>query len=568
MINFYSFSGNDIPPLSGVYNLNLVTLSYLIVTVACYTGLRLGNYARNGKNFNWVWLAIGSLTMGVGVWAMHFIGMLAFKLPLPVTYNLSLTIISIIPVIICCAITLTLLNHPTRPVSHLNRILAGISIGIGIAAMHYTGMSAMQIEARMFYDKSWFFLSILTAVILGIIGMYAEILRNKKAVGWQITLFQISSAAILGLAVSDMHYIAMEAAIYIPTPDKDLNLGRFISPVWLYTGVSIASLAIVLIAIIAVKVDSNLQSAYNMVRVTRERIVSALESINDGFLLFDEKGTLVLSNSVFSHMYPNLKDFLVPGTPYEKILRAWTADRTRFPSDMNKEKYIQQCLDAFESRIRPISEVEDEDVLSDGRWAVVRQNPINVGGMVGVWSDVTLLKQKQSFYRQLAHTDALTNLPNRLAFSQYLSEAIKRAGRTNLKVALLFIDLDKFKQINDSQGHDAGDHVLKTIAKRISDSVRETDLVARIGGDEFVAVIEHISDIEGIKKIAGSFLQKIQEPIDFNGRDCSIGGSIGIAIFPDNAEDEKELLKRADKAMYAAKSAGSNNIQFYSPDSL
>lgn len=565
MIEFYNLQDGGTPQLTGSYNFVFVTVSYLVATVAAYAGLRLGNYARRENRYNWSWLAIGSMTMGIGVWAMHFIGMLAFSLPLPVSYNLDITIVSVLPSIIGCSVALTLLNHPAYRVDHVHRILAGIAMGLGIGMMHYTGMAAMQMDARMFYDRDWFLLSLVTAVSLGIIGMYAELLRTVRIADWLRTPFQISSAAILGLAVCGMHYVAMQATVWIPSGSEASSIDQSLSPAWLSTGVSVASVVIAILAVIAAKVNSSIQSAHKMIRVTRERIMAALESISDGFLLFDEKGKLVLSNAVISGMYPSLKDVLVQGTPYESVLRAWTTERNQFPNQMDKEIYIQKCLDAFEQNISPMNEATDEDQLSDGRWAVVRQNPIKVGGMVSVWSDVTLLKQQQSFYRQMALTDALTGLPNRMAYNQHLNKALKLANRSKLRVALMFIDLDRFKPINDTHGHDAGDHVLVTISTRLLKSLRETDFIARIGGDEFVIIIEQITTLDEVKIVAKKILALIQDPIEFNGHDCSVGASIGVSLFPDHATDEDTLTQNADKAMYAAKEAGRNNIRFYSP---
>jgi diguanylate cyclase (GGDEF)-like protein len=131
-------------------------------------------------------------------------------------------------------------------------------------------------------------------------------------------------------------------------------------------------------------------------------------------------------------------------------------------------------------------------------------------------------------------------------------------------MALMFIDLDRFKPINDTFGHDAGDHVLVSVSTRLSKFIRETDFIARVGGDEFVIIIEHVENLEAVEIVAKKILEKIQEPIDFNGNNCSVGASIGISLFPDHAPDEETLLRNADTAMYSAKEAGRNNFRFYS----
>ena len=259
--------------------------------------------------------------------------------------------------------------------------------------------------------------------------------------------------------------------------------------------------------------------------VLRTTSIRPIESISDGFLLFDENGKLLLHNNVFADMYPKLRDILEEGVTYEEILRVWAEGRESFPDGMDRESYIGKCLEAFENRRYPVSQ-SDEDQLSDGRWAVVRQSPVNVGGLVGVWHDVTAMKQQQNVYKELALTDGLTKLPNRTAFMQRLDHAIKANKRAQKNVALMFVDLDKFKPINDTHGHDAGDHVLVTVSERLTQMIRETDMAARIGGDEFVVILDQVTEYSDIEKIAQKILDGIREPIMFNDADCTVGGSI------------------------------------------
>ncbi len=563
MLSFLSVEQLSQPPLSGTYDVALVAASYLVAAVAAFSGLRLARYAEHDGTYNWRWLFVGAMTMGFGVWSMHFIGMLAFKLPIPVSYSLSLTAISVIPAIIGCMAGLALLrkNLPLR--DDVRRLIAGTIIGAGIGAMHYIGMAAMRMNAELFYDKAWFILSIAVAVVFGVVGVYAEKLRDFEATSWAALPFQIASAAILGLSISGMHYVAMQAAICIPTSGSNAFVAGILSPVMLAVSVSGASILIALLSLVAIKIDAKMRHAQKHARVTEERMYAAIESISDGFLLFDENGKLLLHNGVFAQMYPNLKDLLVEGVTYEEILRGWAEGRESFPEGLDLETYIEECLEAFANRSAPLSQ-SDEDQLFDGRWAVVRQSPVNVGGMVGVWHDVTAIKKQQDIYRELALTDGLTKLPNRTAFTQRLDDAIKRNKRANKKVALMFIDLDKFKPVNDRYGHDAGDHVLVTISERLNRMIRETDMAARIGGDEFVIILEQVGDITDVERIAGKILTGIREPILFNGVDCSVGGSIGIAINPDHAMDTDGLMKAADEAMYEVKEAGRNNFRVFS----
>jgi len=183
---------------------------------------------------------------------------------------------------------------------------------------------------------------------------------------------------------------------------------------------------------------------------------------------------------------------------------------------------------------------------------------------VAVFSDFSEIKNNQLQLEQLAHYDPLTRLPNRLLLQQQLNFAVKSSKRHKNKFAILFIDLDRFKSINDTHGHGVGDEVLKHTAKRLKGLLRDSDTVARLGGDEFVIVLYDINHSNDIHHIAQTVIDKLQEPFVINGDDHFISASIGISIFPDDAEIVELLLKHADIAMYESKSTGRNNYHFFS----
>ncbi|MCG2750320.1 MAG: EAL domain-containing protein [Desulfobacteraceae bacterium] len=173
-------------------------------------------------------------------------------------------------------------------------------------------------------------------------------------------------------------------------------------------------------------------------------------------------------------------------------------------------------------------------------------------------------KHAEAKIQHLATHDALTGLPNRLMFNQMLNHAIQSARRYNRQFAVLFIDLDRFKIINDTLGHAAGDQLLQEIAKRFRHALREVDIVARLGGDEFVALIEEMNEPSRISKVAYNILSVAMKPVELMGQEYRVTASIGICMFPKDAGDEQSMMKNADSAMYCAKEAGKNNFQFYS----
>jgi two-component system cell cycle response regulator len=172
-------------------------------------------------------------------------------------------------------------------------------------------------------------------------------------------------------------------------------------------------------------------------------------------------------------------------------------------------------------------------------------------------------KAFEAHLSELAYYDQLTGLVNRTLFNDRLTHALARARRAGRRVALMFIDLDQFKTINDTLGHEAGDSVLQLVAEQLLGAVRQTETVSRLGGDEFSVLIEPFDDVSTATTVAERILGRLQRPVSLSGEEVRVSSSIGIALFPDHATDGKTLLRHADTAMFRAKGLGPNNFQFY-----
>lgn len=199
-----------------------------------------------------------------------------------------------------------------------------------------------------------------------------------------------------------------------------------------------------------------------------------------------------------------------------------------------------------------VSEVKD----SDG----------TVTSYISLFSDISVIKQTEEWLTHLAHHDSLTGLPNRTLFSARLGQAIELSKRRGKKFALLFLDLDRFKIINDTLGHASGDHLLNEVGERLLERVRGDDTVARLGGDEFTVILNNIAHSEDAAMVAEKIIESLSSPIDIEGREVVTSTSVGISVYPDDAEDAESLAKAADAAMYRAKEFGRNNFQFYSAE--
>jgi diguanylate cyclase (GGDEF)-like protein/PAS domain S-box-containing protein len=298
--------------------------------------------------------------------------------------------------------------------------------------------------------------------------------------------------------------------------------------------------------------------------VEKERALVTLNSIGDAVLCTDISGNVIYLNLVAESMtgWPREEAIGKPLSEVFQIIDAATRKTARDPMKMAVEEnktvgLTVNCVlvrrDGFESGI--------EDSA-----APIHDRAGRVIGAVIVFHDVSAARAMSHQMTHSAQHDVVTNLPNRLLLNDRISQAISLARRQNRPLAVIFLDLDRFKYINDSLGHATGDKLLQSVSKRLLAGVRNSDTVSRQGGDEFVILLSEISHPEDAATSARKLLLSLNAPHSVDGHDLDIAGSIGISAYPEDGEDAETLIKNADTAMYHAKEKGRNNFQFFKPE--
>jgi diguanylate cyclase (GGDEF)-like protein len=290
---------------------------------------------------------------------------------------------------------------------------------------------------------------------------------------------------------------------------------------------------------------------------TRHAIV---ESFTQGLLLFGPDDKLIVSNSKFLAINPGLEGVVVPGASYADVLKA-ELDPKRPGNIIESDAAFEFC-ERLAKHHRRTGSVFERHIEGD-RWILINDNPTEAGGKVVLYTDVTELKRRERHIEHIAHHDALTGLPNRVLFRKKLEEALDKAEIGGSDVAVVFIDLDRFKAVNDTLGHPVGDALLQIVGQRIQDSLRAHDVPARLGGDEFAIVVTQNATSETLTSLAWRLIDVLSRPTMINGHSVIVGASIGIALGRDGSESADDLLKNADLAVYRAKSDGKGTFRFF-----
>jgi diguanylate cyclase (GGDEF)-like protein len=301
-----------------------------------------------------------------------------------------------------------------------------------------------------------------------------------------------------------------------------------------------------------------LRARESELRAQNTRFDAALSNMSQGLVMFDADACVVIFNQRYIAMYGLDADDIRPGRTLRYLLDRRAA-RGTFSGD--PEHYIGRLCATIKAGMPTTDFVE----LDDGRTIAIVSQPMADGGWVATHEDVTERRRAEMKIVHMARHDALTDLPNRVLLRERLSEALIHVERGQ-RLAVLYVDLDQFKNVNDSLGHPVGDELLRAVAGRLRGSVAETDMICRVGGDEFCIIQTEIGDATDAERLALRIAEAIRAPYDLHGHLVVIDASIGIALAPADGTDANELIKNADMALYGAKADGRGGYKFFEAD--
>ena len=304
---------------------------------------------------------------------------------------------------------------------------------------------------------------------------------------------------------------------------------------------------------------TNLKQIKDELEKSQNQLRAIIHNVMDGIIMINESGEIHGFNPAAEQIF---------GYSQQEIMGKNVNMLMPEPHRNQHDAYISRYLSTGQGRIIGLRGQEVTAARKNGEQFPVELSlsEMMLGGkryFIGILRDITERKLTEKKIAHLAHYDYLTDLPNRARFLDNLDHSIALAKRNKYKVAVLFLDLDGFKLVNDTLGHDGGDLLLKVVAKRLKETIRGSDTVARVGGDEFIFVLDNVGSNENAALVAKKIIDVLSEPFVIDGRQCRVGGSIGISIYPVDSEDNDVLIKQADDAMYLAKQSGKNTYKFF-----
>lgn len=539
------------------YNGILVVLSIATAILSSYVALELANIASDWRRDQVLnkWLMLSAFALGLGIWTMHFIGMFALQLPIPIYYEVWRTFTSLLIAIVASFVGfLIVLRHNDFRWA----ILGGLVMGLGIASMHFLGMSAMRLDAEMHYQPKLVVLSIFLAISVSILALWT-LVTVKAGFITKSTSAKVLTAILAGSATSSMHYVGLAAMTLTPA-DRSVNFGEelLIRGDILISTLSFAAILLLLLPLFSVSYENRfsrrLAAELVLLRANESRLRKLIENAPDAFFVIDDEGKFLDVNRVACQQL---------GYDREELLSLTIFDIGEYHDFLENLKRIWPSLEAGKGLT-----IRNLHKRKDGSKFPVE---INITGLSGHGShqlfalarDITETEKLSDYLSKLAMTDELTGLYNRRAFMMALEKQLATASRAKRDLSVLALDIDYFKKINDKYGHTVGDVTLRHFADIVTNTIRIQDVFGRVGGEEFSIILPD-TDVDAAVTLAERIRVAVDDTSIPNADgDIHFTVSIGVACFDATNDNSAALLKHADEALYEAKGAGRNQVKVF-----
>ena len=522
------------------HDLRLVALAACICLVASFTTLCLLSRARaTPQRSTWTWLTAAACVFGCGVWSLHFIAMLAFMPDLPIAYDIMTTVLSVTIAIVGAALAFSVWRF--TPSTPLRIGWSGLLLGLAVSGMHYCGVAAMRLPGSLAFDH----VEVVWSIAVSIVCATVAFVRGGNLFSLRE---RVEASGYLALCICGLHFTAMSAItikLGMPTDSAGTVFGSGAVAV----AVGSVSFAILLVCLAATLMEQHLSQ-----RAVQElKRMQLLSDVSDEVLIIQRGGAILQVNAAGARMFGVPTAELVGCDVLDVIAKIdHAAVLTHLGGGGKTCESIELTACTRTGDAIPV-ELACNSIDYEGKPATVM-----------ALRDLSRRNRDAERIRHLALHDALTDLPNRFLLKERADHALTVATRSKSTVALLYLDLDRFKPINDLLGHSGGDELLVQVAKRMQAELRSSDTLARVGGDEFVVVTTGFQ-AEQVATLAGRLLETVAQPFDLDGHKVEIGVSIGIAISPADGDDQESLMRAADTALYRAKQEKRGTFRFFEP---
>ncbi len=520
------------------HDLRLVALAACLCVLACSTTVNLIAATQDKKGASsFVHLVAAAVVFGCGVWSLHFVAMLAFVSGTPISYSISLTAASIVFAVVGTLLALTVWRFWVS--RRVGVVAGGVLLGLSVTAMHFCGIMAMQISGTVHLSADDVLYAVGISFIFSIIALSrAEVLSTQQR--------RLQVAGLLAAAVCGLHFVAMTGLSFEPGL-KTVQRAVVLGSQELAVIVGSCSLAILLASLAATLVEQRFAER----TITELKRIRMLSDVSQEVLIICRDGVTLQVNAAGMRMFGRTEAAIVGGRTIELISEA---DQLRFLEFQNN-----QGLDLGR---REISLKAANGATIPAQFSIGKIDYEGTPADVIAFLDISDRKRDEERIEHLAYHDPLTDLPNRSLLRDRLTHAINTAARPGNFLALLCLDLDRFKQVNDEFGHAAGDELLTLVTKRLREQIRSSDTLARVGGDEFV-VVATFERLEHVARLAQRLIDALHQPFMLEAGKVEIGVSIGISVYPADGTNQQELMRTADLALYRAKQEQRGTFHYY-----